>query len=79
MTTMKKSELKKQSYYDVKVESMIPATLTFRVLAESAEQAASLLDRKHPIAVNYKLAGRRDKKITVYDIYECVIKFVKSL
>ena len=69
----------KLSYYDVKVESMVPATLIFKVLAESPEQAAELSKSKQPNQVQYKLNSRRDSKLTVYDLGSCVIKFMKRL
>ena len=55
----KKPEIKKQAapkvqqYYDVKVESMVPSILTFRILAESAQQALELIKGKQPNQVRY--------------------------
>jgi len=67
------------SYYDVKVETLLPATLTFRVLAEDAHQAANLIKNKQPNSVHYRLLGRKDNKLTVYDAGSTIIKFVKNL
>jgi len=67
------------TYFDVKVEVLLPATLTFRVLAEDAKQAAELIKNKQPNGVNYRLSGRKDLKLTVYDAGSTMIKFMKNL
>lgn len=84
----KAEELKKQAealkppplyYFDVKVESMLPATLTYRVLAENAQQAGEKIKGLQPNSVQHRLIGRRDSKMTVYDAGTTMIKFVKRL
>lgn len=81
-----KAELKKKAeapppkyYYDVKVECMLPATLTYRVLAEDPQQAADLIKGKHPNTVQHKLIGRKELMLRVYDASGCMIRFVKKL
>ena len=66
-------------YYDVKVTAMIPGTLTYRILAESPEQAAELIKNKAPNSVQYKLAGKRDIKLQVYKAGCSIIEFIKNL
>ncbi len=66
-------------YYDVKVECMLPATLTYRVLAETPEQAAELIRNQGPISVKHKLIGKKDLKLTVYDAGCSFIKLIKNL
>jgi hypothetical protein len=66
-------------YYDVKVESMLPATLTYRVLAETPEQAAELIKGMAPVAVKHKLIGKKDLKMTVYESGSLMIKWMKNL
>lgn len=66
-------------YYDVKVETLIPATLVFRILAEDAEEAANMIKNKQPNQVKYRLHGRKDIKLTVYNASSTLIKFVKNL
>ena len=87
-TKKKKEELKKQAeavkppalyYFDVKVESMLPATLTYRVLAEDAHQASEKIRGLQPNSVQHRLIGRKDHKLTVYDAGSTMIKFVKRL
>lgn len=71
--------IKPKQYYDVKVESMIPATLTFRVLAEDAQQAAELIRGQNPIGVKHRLVGRKDIKMSVYDAGSTMLRWVKNL
>jgi hypothetical protein len=66
-------------YYDVKIEAMLPATLTYRVLAENAEQAAGLIKHAQPIAVKHRLHGRKELKLTVYDAGTVLMRFFQNL
>lgn len=86
----KKLQLKKEAeakaklpkpkyYYDVKVECMLPATLTYRVLAEDPLQAAELIKGQSPTGVQHKLIGRKELKLIVYDAGCTFIKFMKML
>lgn len=67
------------SYFDVKVECMIPATLTYRVLAENANQAAELIRGKSPNSVQHKLVGRKELVLRVFDSGSTMIRFMKRL
>lgn len=71
--------IKPKLYYDVKVECMLPATLTFRVLAEDAQQAAELIRGANPIAVKHRLMGRKDIKLSVYDAGSTMLRWMKNL
>lgn len=75
----KSPPIKAKLYYDVKVECMIPATVTFRVLAETPEEAAGLIRGMSPIAVKHRLLGRKDHKLTVYEAGSSLIKWIKNL
>ena len=68
-----------KKYFDVKGEVMLPATLTYRVLAEDAEQAVTLIKGKQPNSVNHKLIGRKELKIMVYDSGSTMIRLIKQL
>lgn len=68
-----------KQYYDVKVECMLPATLTYRILAEDAQQAADMIKGKQPNSVQHKLIGRKELKLLVYDAGGCMIRLVKKL
>lgn len=76
----KKAELPKPKfYYDVKVECMLPATLTYRVLAEDPNQAAAMIKGLSPTGVKHKLIGRKENKLIVYDAGCSMIRLVKKL
>ena len=70
---------KQKKYFDVKVEAMLPATITYRVLAEDAQQASEMLKYQNPIHVKYRLPGKKDIKLTVYDAGSTMIRFIKNL
>lgn len=66
-------------YFDVKVECMIPATLTYRVLAEDAYKAVELIKGKTPNSVSHKIIGRKEKVIKVYMAGSNLMKYMKNL
>ncbi len=71
--------IKPKLYYDVKVECMLPATLTFRVLAEDPQQAADLIRGASPTGVKHRLHGRKDIKLSVYDAGSTMLRWMKNL
>lgn len=71
--------IKEKHYYDVKVECMLPATLTYRVLAEDPQQAVELIRNMSPNGVRHKLIGRKELKISVYDSGSTLLKWMKNL
>lgn len=74
---IKTASIKK--YYDVKVECMIPATLVYRVLASTPEEALLKTKSLQPNNVQHKLIGRKEIKVMVYDAGSTIIRFVKNL
>jgi hypothetical protein len=79
---IKKEAVKKEkvkTYFDVKVECMIPATLTYRILAEDAHQAFTLIKGKSPNSVQHKLIGRKELIAKVYDSGSTMMHFMKKL
>ena len=71
--------IKAKLYYDVKVECMLPATLTYRVLAEDAQQAAELIRGLSPTSVKHRLIGRKEIKLSVYDAGSSMLRWMKNL
>ncbi len=72
-------EPKPKLYYTIKLEVNAPVTLTYKILAESPEQAVDLIARSvlaEPPKVNIPRA--RKLKATVYQTGTSIIKFVKS-
>jgi hypothetical protein len=74
-----KLKIKPRYYFDVKVEAMLPATLTYRILAEDAQQAAELIKSTQPNSVHHRLIGRKELKLTVYDAGSNMIKWMRRL
>lgn len=70
---------KPKYYYDVKVEAMLPSTLTYRVLAEDPDHAAQLIKKMSPVSVQHRLIGRKESKLTVYDAGCSIIRLVINL
>ena len=70
---------KPKIYYDVKVECMLPATLTFRILAEDAVQAAELIKGKTPNSISHRLVGRKELLLKVFDAGSCMVRHIKKL
>ena len=66
-------------YFDVKVECMLPATLTYRVYAETPQQAAEMIKGISPTTVRHRLIGRKELKLMVYDAGSTMMKFMKNL
>lgn len=66
-------------YYDVKVECMLPATLTYRILAEDPQQAAELIRGRSPNSVQHKLIGRKELVLKVYDASSTMMRLMKKL
>jgi len=75
----KSPPIKAKHYYDVKVECMLPATITFRILAETPEEAADLIRGAAPVSVVHRLVGRKDHKLSVYDAGSTMLRWMKNL
>lgn len=66
-------------YFDIRVEVTLPATLHYRVLAETPEQAVDLIKNLSPNSVKHKLAGKRELKVMVYEAGSNLLKFMKNI
>jgi len=75
----KSSTPKPKIYYEVRMECMLPATLTYKVLAEDEHQALELIKNMSPNTVKHKLIGRRNLKVIVYLAGSTMIKLIKNL
>lgn len=71
--------IKEKRYWDVKLDTMIPALLTYRVLAEDAAQAASLIKGMSPIGIKHRIVGKKDLKISVYQAGTTMLEWVKNM
>jgi len=72
-------KIKDKHYYTINVESMIPATLSYRVLAEDPQNALDLMRGLNPIGVKHRLIGKRDIKLTVSKSGSSIIELTKNL
>lgn len=73
----KEKQIIKQ-YYEVKLEAMLPATVIYRILAETPEEAADLIKYHKPVSIQPRLIGKKDLHLKVYYAGQCVIKFIKK-
>lgn len=65
--------------FDIKVETMVPAILTYRIMAETPEEAVQLLKNQTPRNISYKLNSKKDIKLSVYDVGSCILRLIKNL
>ena len=72
-------KIKEKFYFDVKLDCMLPATLTYRVLAEDPQQAADLIKNMSPTGVNHKIIGKKDLKLSVYNAGGSFLRWTKNL
>jgi len=79
MVEKKSNEIKPKFYFDVCVDTMLPATLKYRILAETPEQAIELMKGKAPSSVHYKLVGKKDFLLKVFYSGSNMMKFIKRL
>lgn len=67
-----------KKYFTVKVETLTPCLLTYRVYAKDEEEAVALIKKSSPINVRPNVSMKRLIKATVYDAGTSVVKLVKS-
>lgn len=65
--------------FDIRVETMLPATLTYRILALSPEEALEKIKQSSPNNIKHRLAGKRDIKAVIYDAGTSIIRWTKNL
>lgn len=63
----KKEAPKVKKYYKVTLECLVPSTLTFKVFAESPEQALEEFQKAAPVEVKPQVAKRKNIKCFVYE------------
>lgn len=68
----------KPKQYTIKLETYVPATLTYNVMASSPEEAMEVAKKTPPAQVSYKLPLKRDIKTVVYEIGSALIKLIKN-
>ncbi len=66
-----------KKYFDIKIECNMPATITYRIFAEDAEEALDMIKNQAPTNVKYNIFKRTNIKATIYDAGTSLIRFVK--
>jgi hypothetical protein len=81
----KEAEIKKKtvapkvkSYYDVKVECLVPTTLIYKVLADDEQEALEMITKKPPTQMKPNLLLKKLIKATVYISGSSMVKLVKN-
>lgn len=72
-------EKNKKELYEVKLEAMVPAVITYVILAESPEEAVKLITKRSPNNVSYKLNNKKDIKYMVYDAGTVLLRLIKNV
>lgn len=67
-----------KKYYDVKLEALVPCTITYRVFADNEQDAVTQINKKDPISVRPNIRHKRDIKAVVYDAGSSLIRFAKT-
>lgn len=76
-----KPDAKPKEYFDVKIDMMIPTTITYKILAEDAEQALEIANKtppspRHMTPVN--ISRGKKTKARVYMYGTSTIKHTKN-
>lgn len=69
----------KQQYYTVKIEAMVPCTLTYKILANNPQDALTKARKTKPHNIMHQLNGRKDLKASVYKFGYSIIELVMNL
>lgn len=67
-----------KKYWDIKLEVMLPATISYRVFAETPEKAIEMLVNATPNGVKHFLTKKKNIKAVVYDAGTTLIKLTKK-
>lgn len=72
-------EKNKKELFEVKIEALVPATITYVILASSPEEAINLIKKHSPNNISYKLNNKRDIKYMVYNAGTVLLRLVKNM
>jgi hypothetical protein len=64
--------------YEIKVQATVPCTISYRVRAETPEDALKLIDKQHPNGFQPILARRKFIKATVFNAGTLNIRATKT-
>jgi|ERR1700722_11149863 len=75
----KKKPIKQEpKHFDIKLECMVPCTVTYRILAMDEHDALIQMDKRPPTGVKPNLSKKKNIKATIYDSGSSIIRFMKS-
>ena len=74
----KKPVIKQKQYYDIKLEAMVPCTITYRILADDEHDALNQMNKKSPTGVKPNVIRKQDIKATVYNAGSNIIRLAKA-
>jgi hypothetical protein len=70
--------VKVKKYYDIKLDAMVPCTITYRVFAFDEHEALTLLPRAIPNNVKHNLHQKRNIKAIINDAGSSLIRLIKN-
>lgn len=73
-----KNKPKEKQFFDIKLEALVPTTLTYRVFAEDEEEALKQIEKKAPTGVKPNILQKKSIKATVYAAGSLMIKKIKN-
>lgn len=74
---MKDQKSKQSIYYEIRTEALVPTLITYRIKAESPEEALKLFHKSNPTKVIPQLLRKRNLKATIYEAGKSIIKLTK--
>lgn len=82
MNESKKKQKPEKEYFTVKLETLVPVTFTYRVFAETPEQALEMITRpgQHPESAPPRILfhAARKVKAKVYNLGTVMMRLVKN-
>jgi hypothetical protein len=67
-----------KKYFTVKMETLVPCVITYRIYAKTEEDAIAMTKKATPTSVRPNISLKRVLKATVYDAGSSIVKLVKS-
>jgi hypothetical protein len=73
-----KTKAPEKKFFDVKLDALVPCTITYRVFAENENDALLNIDKQTPRNVKPDIRRKRNIKATVYDSGTNNVKITKA-
>jgi hypothetical protein len=69
---------KQKKYYDIRLDALVPCTITYRVYADDEHDALNELKKKAPSSVKPNISQKRDIKAMIYDAGSSILRLTKT-